>query len=635
MRNTARADGSASECKDSLCRPLDRRGILYCAVAVCLGGLVYVNALSNPFVYDDQIHVVGKAALREPGGLLGQLVSDRFRPLVNLTYAMDHRVWALNPLGYHLTSLAIHCVNVGLLFMLALALLEDASRARAPRSGVDLFSPGRRRILAALAVAATFAVHPLLSEGVGYISGRAEILCATFFLLGFLCLRRAMRGDGRRWLVPGLGALLLGLGTKEHGAMLPLVLLIYDRLILSRTEDDPAAASARLRRLHLPLVGLVLLAALGRVVVLFWFEYDDLPRTVAQNLWMQLSVIWRYLFLLVLPVGQSVVHQVRPVTSIVDPVALGSGVALAAVITLTVALRRQAPLAALGVLWFFLLLAPSSSIIPLLEPMAEHRVYLASAGLFLALGLGYNRLLSRVDHSGPGLALIPRIGLIILVAALGAATVARNRVWASPVSLWSDAAAKAPGVWASHYALGDAHKQQGRCDLAVDAYRAAIKVLPAEPRAHLNLGICLAFLRDDEGAERVFNNVLNLDPNNIRARNNLGQLALRKKAWEAAEEHFKVVLRQDPRNVKAMASLGVAAKMNKDPDAAVRFLQSALQLDPTNTFAMLHLAHLYEAMLGDLSQALRLYQAVMELDPKTPGAAQGVQRCRQGLRIKP
>jgi len=617
------------------------RAILYCAAAVCLGGLVYMNALGNPFVYDDHIHVVGNAALRGPGGLMGLMVSDRFRPLVNLTYAIDHRFWGLNPLGYHLTSLAIHCVNVGLLFFLAVALLGDAGRGRTPRHGVDLFSPGRRRILAAFAVSATFAVHPLFTEGVGYISGRAEILCATFFLLGFICLRRAMRtaaaagANGRLWLFLGLGAVLLGVGAKEHGAMLPLVLLIYDRLILSRSEDDPAAARSRLRRLHLPLVGLVLLAAVGRAVVLLWFEYDDLPRPVAQNLLMQFSVIWRYFFLLVLPVGQSVVHQVRPVTSVADPVALASGAALAAVLILTLALRRQAPLAALGVLWFFLLLAPSSSLIPLLEPMAEHRVYLASAGLLIALGLGYEQLLSRLDHSSPGLALLPRVGLLILVAVLTTATVARNRVWATPIALWADAAAKAPGVWAPHYALGDAHKKQGRCDLAVNAYRAAIKVLPGEPRAHLNLGICLAFLRDDKGAERVFRTVLSLDAENIRARNNLGQLALRKKAWEEAEEHFKQVLQKDPRNVKAMASLGVAAKMNKDRDAASRFLKSALELDPTNTFAMLHLAHLYETAFAAPDRALRLYQAVVKLDPKTPGAAEGVHRCRQRLRLPP
>ena len=618
-------------------QPPKRRVIIYCAVAVCLGALAHANTLGNPFVYDDQIHVVENAALRTPGSVLPLLVADRFRPLVNLSYALDYAAWELNPWGYHLTSLALHSLNVALLFLLCLALLEDKSRlpgGRARAGAVDLFNPGRRRTLTALAVASIFAVHPLLIEGVGYISGRAEILCAAFFLIALYALRRAMLGGGPRWLIPGLGALVLGLGTKELGAMLPLVLLLYDRLILARTEDDPAAARRRLRRLHLPLVGLVLLAGIGRVVALLWFEYDALPRSVGQNLLMQFSVIWRYLLLVVVPVGQSVVHQVRPVTSMADPVALGAGAALAAVLTLTVLLRRQAPLAVLGVAWFFLLLAPSSSIIPLLEPMAEHRTYLASAGLFIALGAGLNRLLSRVDHAGPGRALLPRIGVIALVLLLGGATVTRNRVWADTVTLWTDAAAKAPGVWAPHYALGDAQSRRGRCDLAVASYRQAIKLLPDEPRAHLNLGICLAYLRDDEGAQRVFNNVLALSPDNIQAHNNLGQLAMRAKAWQEAEEHFKTVLQRDARNVKAMASLGVAAKMQKDADSAVRYLESTLQLDPSNTFAMLHLAHTYETLLNNPDRALRLYKHVLKIDRMTPGASEGANRCIQQLGIK-
>ena len=608
---------------------------VYCAVAVCLGALVYLNALSNPFVFDDQVHVVDNAALRTPGSLLPLLVSDRFRPLVNLSYALDFYVWELDPVGYHLTSLLLHCLNVALFFFLCLALLEDTARLRGGErpAGVDLFDPGRRKILTALAVAATFAVHPLLTEGVGYISGRAEILCATFFMLAFFGLRRSLLGGGRRWLVLGLLALVLGLGTKELCAMLPLVLLLYDRLILARTEEDPAAARRRLHRLHLPLVGLVLLAGAARVVALIWFEYDALPRPVTQNLLMQFSVIWRYIFLVLLPWGQSVVHQVRPVASVADPVALGAGAALVAVITLTVILRRQAPLAVLGVAWFFLLLAPSSSIIPLLEPMAEHRVYLASAGLFLALGAGLSGLLSRVDHTGPGLALLLRLGLIALVLVLGGATVKRNRVWADPINLWTNAAERAPGVWASHYALGDARRRKGRCDLAVGSYREAIKLLPDEPRAHLNLGICLAFLRDDEGAKRVFKSVLSLSPGNIQAHNNLGQLAMRARAWPEAEQHFKGVLQRDPRNVKAMAGLGVAAKIQKDTDAAVRYLESTLQLDPTNTFAMLHLAHTYETLLSNPDRALRYYSQVMSMDPKTPGAAEGAHRCRQRLGI--
>ncbi len=482
-------------------------------------------------------------------------------------------------------------------------------------------------------MATLFAVHPLLSEGVGYVSGRAEILCATFFLLAFIALRQGiLRSGGGRWIGLGIFALVLGLGTKEHGAMLPLVLLAYDRFILA--EADPDGARRRLMRLHLPLVGLVMVAGSARIIALLWFEYDSLPRPVLQNLLMQGTVVWRYLLLIVLPVGQSVVHQVRPVTSLLDPMALGAGAALISLAALILALRRQAPLSMFGLLWFFLLLAPSSSIIPLLEPMAEHRVYLASCGLFMAAGAGFWRLLGRVDLRGPTAALIPRVILVGLIIILALATVLRNRVWRDPVTLWSDAIQNAPGVWAPHFALGDAYKGKGHCAKALKHYRAAIKILPAEHRAHLNLGICLATLNDDAEAGSVFKNVLSLDPDNIKAHNNLGQLAMRAKKWEEAEEHFKSVLHQNQKQVMALASMGVAAKMQGAGDSAVRYLEAVLRIDPTNTYALMHLGHAYETLLRNTEMALKLYQRVVALAPNTPGAAEGAHRCSERLKMR-
>ncbi len=614
--------------------PAINRGRIYGLLAALLGGLVYINALNNPFVYDDHVHVVGKEAIRHLGSPGPILMSDQFRPLVNLSYALDYAFWQLDPFGYHLTGVAVHCLNVLLLYLVALGLLRDTVRLspRDPPRGVDLFEPARRQIIAAFGAAALLAVHPMMSEAVGYISGRAEVLCATFFLLSFLGFRRGILSGKKRWTLLGALALLAGLGAKENGAMLPLALLAYDRFILA--PADPEGAGRRVRRLHLPLVSLFTIAGIVRVVVLVGYEYDALPRPVMQNLLMEGTVIWRYLLLMVAPVGQSVVHQVRPVTTALDPVALGAAAGLISLLALTLALRRQAPMATLGGLWFLLLIAPSSSVIPLLEPMAEHRVYLASVGLFLAAGAGLYRVLCAVDFRGPGVALLPRVALTVVLLVLSVATVLRNRVWQDPISLWSDAIASAPGVWAPHYALGDAYKRRGHCKEALGHYHAAIKVLPEEPRAHLNLGICLATLKQDAEATRVFKNVLTLEPDNIKAHNNLGQLALRAKKWDEADGHFKVVLRKNQRNLEAMASLGVSAKMQKDADSAVLYLEGALVLDPTNTYALMHLAHTHEALMKDPATALKLYKRVVSLAPDTLGAAEGVHRCEEWLKLK-
>ena len=157
-------------------------------------------------------------------------------------------------------------------------------------------------------------------------------------------------------------------------------------------------------------------------------------------------VIWRYTALIAWPHGQSIMHSVHKVVSPADPLAIAALAGLAAVAAIAFRVRRSAPLVTFGVVWFLAVLAPSSSIIPLREGMAEHRVYLASAGLFLIVA-GRSRHGSSVPDA-------PHVRVRTVLAAatcvlfvLGALTVSRNRVWSSAVSVWSEATVHAAGMW--------------------------------------------------------------------------------------------------------------------------------------------------------------------------------------------
>jgi len=583
-------------------------GVMALAVGVYLGGI------HNPFVYDDIVHVVQQQSIRDLSHLHELLLQDRFRPVVNLTYALDYALWGLRPLGYHLTNLMIHAINALLLMLVVLRAWGDRGRGSGPIPGAE---PRHGGLGLAFTAAALLAVHPAMSEGVVYISGRAEILCATFVLASFLVLRRVMVGASSRWLLlPGLLLLALGLGTKEHAAMLPLVLLAYDRLVLG---PESPGARRRLLTLHLPLVGGMLLLGAARTAMLLLVEYHKLPRPGLQNLLMQFSVIWRYLFLLAMPVNQAVVHQVRAVETLLDPVALGAGGALAALVAIALLLRRAAPLATLGVVWFLLFIAPSSSLIPLLEPMAEHRMYLAASGFFLLAAVGLchlGRLLGRWFDL-PRAA--PAVGLTLILSLLGLATVTRTRVWSDPVALWTEAVQSAPRVWAPHYALGDALAAAGRCKEAVGHYRRAMEILPEEPRAYLNLGICLARLGQQAEARRVFESVLRFDPRNLRAENNLGTLDAHAGHREAARARFERVLGRDPNNVTALASLAALHEKDKEFEIAYGELGRVLRLDPHNRFALHHMIWLNAGPFDNPGEALRFCRQLKGIDPTVTG----------------
>src|SRR5204862_3665477 len=239
-----------------------RRSALACAATSLLGGLVYLNALHNPFVYDDYHMVVDNPSLPHPFDFRRLLLYQVTRPVVNFSYAIDRAVWGAGPFGFHVTNVFLHMVNVALLFLLARWLAQDRFRRKpttAPNPDV-----------VAVTAAALFAVHPMMTESVGYISGRTEVLCATFFLAAFLYARAWMISGRREWWILGIACWVASIGTKEIGAVFPFVLLAYDRMLAEGTPDD---RRRRLWKLHLPLIGVTVVATIIRLGVVALVEH--------------------------------------------------------------------------------------------------------------------------------------------------------------------------------------------------------------------------------------------------------------------------------------------------------------------------------------------------------------------------
>jgi len=159
-----------------------RGGALACGAAALVAGLLYVNALRNPFVYDDYHTVVENRSIAHLSDVRAIVLHDVTRPIVNLSYAIDRALWGATPTGFHVTNVLLHMLNVVLVFTLGRRLAHDRDRG----------------VLVAFAAAVLFAAHPMMTEAVGYISGRSELLCAAFFLPAVMAGRRWLRGGGAR-----------------------------------------------------------------------------------------------------------------------------------------------------------------------------------------------------------------------------------------------------------------------------------------------------------------------------------------------------------------------------------------------------------------------------------------------------
>jgi tetratricopeptide (TPR) repeat protein len=488
---------------------------------------LYAVFADHPFVYDDLRTVRDNLSLRT-GDLTTIVRGDRFRPLTNLSFAVDHALWQLRPRGVHLTALFLHLANVALTWAVARRLAADAALAPLPLAG---------------AVAGLFALHPLQSEAVTYASGRSELLAALLVLLGFLAWRRWVCRGGARFLAAGLAALAAGALAKETAAMLPLAVLAYDRLLVAPGEAEREPARRRLLRVHLPLLAVVAAAGALRVALFARLENPLLPREPWVHASTQAVVLWRYLRLLLVPAGQSIVHDVHAVR---DPLDWRFLLALAALVAATVVLvraRRRSPLAVFGAAWFAIFLLPSSSLVPLHELMAEHRLYLASMGAFLALAAVAVRLLAgEAPAAQRARRRLAVAAAALVLVALGALTAARLQVWRDPVSLWSDAARRAPRTWAAFHFLGNALRDAGDCRAAAAAWERAVALWPDELGTHVNLGICRAQIGDTAGARAAFEGALRRDPRYVPAFNNLGRLALFEGDAEEAQRWFETAV---------------------------------------------------------------------------------------------
>ena len=527
---------------------LQSRWVLPVICCLCLAAAfgIYRSTLDNPFVYDDKVTVEKNEAIRDPGNIKVLVLRDVFRPVVNLSYAMDYRVSQLDPQAYHRTNLILHLLNV----LLAIGLSRRVAQVALERVGSE--GDAAPTVVASV-VGLLMAVHPMMTESVSYVSGRSELLSLFFLLISFFgfeafLARRKYRLLG---LVLGFGAFVLSLASKESAAMLPFLLLAWDRLILG---PEASGARRRLMTFHLPFVTMISIAGVVRVAVFVFIEHGVHLASFWENLRVEAVVVWRYVGLMLVPVAQSLVHDVRPPSGPFDLGVLAAIFALVGACWVMWLVRRKMPLFVFGLTWFLFLLAPSH-LIPLSEAMAEHRTYGAAFGFFLVVGALVGPWIAAAVERGAWQKVGVLAVVVIVIATLASLTVRRNRVWGDEVSLWADAATKAPSTWAAQYAYGEALHRAGRNSEAIEVYRKAAGLMPEMVNAHLNLGICLAETGRHQEAHAEFSTAIALEPHNPKGYNNLGMLALMMNQPRTAESRFREALGRDADNLQARLML--------------------------------------------------------------------------------
>jgi tetratricopeptide (TPR) repeat protein len=421
--------------------------------------LAYLNALVAGFQFDDFNIIVDNPRVHSLAAWWQHMPG--IRPLLKLSYALN---WGCGSgaSGFHAVNLALHLVNVVLIWRL--------SRFFPSPGAWDDQHIRRARLLVTL----LFALHPIQTEAVTYVSGRSMLLMAAFGLAGLLCWLEAgqrPRPAAWRWL-----ALLLFVGailSKEVAVVLPLALLL-----LRAPGPAPRRQGA--------LLGLVVAAALLLLFLVLGYQRLltlPLPRGLAANLASEANALYYLLAQLLRPHALNIDPDLPELATWSLPLA-AQVAGIASAVMLAWRQRRRRPWLSFGVGWFVLLLLPTHSLIPRLDLASERHLYLSAIGPFWLAGLGLAALLARLPASAGAT-------LIALLALAGAAfTASRNQDYRDEVSLW----------------------------------RATVQLSPNKARAWNNLGYALALAGQTQDARAAFQHALTLDPGHARARANLRDL---------------------------------------------------------------------------------------------------------------
>jgi protein O-mannosyl-transferase len=621
------APGSASPKSDLLANWMIRFVVLF---SVTL--LVYGPALRGQFLWDDDQHVT-RPDLESLDGLW-RIWSDlkatqQYYPLLHSMFWVEHRIWGDAVLGYHLTNVALHSLS-------ALLVILIVQRLKLPGGW-----------LAGL----LFALHPVGVESVAWITEQKNTLSGVFYLASTLIYLHFDQTRRKSRYFLALLLFVLALLSKSALAALPAILLVLVWMLHGRLEW---------RRDIRPLLPWFAVA-LSFGLVTYYVETVYLgagPATYSlslpERLLLASRVLWFYASKVLLPVGLVFSYPRWKVDlSAWWQYLFPAGLLVLVVVLVFLARRNRGPLAA------FLVFA--GALFPVLgllnvfyfrySYVADHFQYLACIAILVPAAVGLARLFGRPD--------IRRwrgISCVVLLVSLGAMTRAQSADYRDLETLYRSILARNPDSWLAHNNLGMLLVQQpGRIPEAVAEYRAAIRIQPAYPEAHFNLGSALAHMepqKQQPEALREYQTAIRLRPDYPQAHYNLANfLAQMPGRLPEAIVEYQRALELDPKLAEAHANLGNALAQMPDrmPDA-IKEYETALRLNPGLTMQRINLANALAQMPGRLPEAISQYEAALEAEPnfaeghfllaralsEIPGRlADAIAECEAALRIDP
>jgi Flp pilus assembly protein TadD len=551
--------------------------------------LVYFSALDAPFIFDDTSTIVENRSIRQLCPLVGDSETTTpwnppaatavyARPLVNLSFAVNYYFGELDPRGYRAVHIVLHFLSALLLWSII---------ARTLRWGYFHKSFEPVAALLSLAAALVWALHPVVTESVVYITQRTELMMGLLYLTTLYCSIRywSTSHSSRRaiWLSLATLSCFSGMFCKEMIASAPAMVLLYERTFVAKSFRRAVAQSWPLY------VGLAL-AWIPAIAL----NYEG-PRTpmtgfgmgVAAHQWWftQLKVFFLYLKLTVWPWPLVIHYEIPYLKTFAEAWPWLLAAAGYAIGTLVLLWRR--PAVGFALTWVVAVLSPTL-VIPLVgETVAERRMYVPLAAL-VPLGIvgGYALLTlawqavtrkSERHRTGNGSQQVTVVVTALLSIGFGWLSTQRLSAYQSGLSLWQDAVLHQPNDPLVRANLGISLTQAGRLVEAIPHFEAWVELRPDSHWAHYNLARSLEGTQQYQGAMVSYRRAVERQPDHVASHYNLARLLEQSKKWPWAIKHYMQAIDAQPDFAAAHTNLAFLYQSFGDMPLAITHFEAALQ----------------------------------------------------------
>jgi tetratricopeptide (TPR) repeat protein len=595
------------------------------ALIVAAGAIAYSNSFGGPFIYDGKQSILDNHYIRRLWPITEAMkappqATTSGRPIVCLSLAVNYAISNLDVWSYHAFNLTVHLIAGLLLFGIVRRTL--VSERLKERFG------GASTVLAS-ACALLWVLHPLNTQAVTYVIQRAESMMGMFYLLTLYC---AVRGFASKraggWYVASVVACALGMGTKEVMVTAPLIVLLYDRIFVSRSFKE-------LFRRHVGLyVGLVagwlVLGAIHRSAPRSQSAGFGLkmlgPLEYAQT---QCKVILRYIALAFYPDPLVLNYTRKAVRTFVE--CIPQGLLILAMLAGTgLALRYRPGLGFLGA-WFFLILGPTSSFVPIADLIFEHRMYLSLAGVVALVVLGGYWGMQRVFGSSKPVKVVGLAIVLAVAGAMAATTHRRNNDYRDALTIWKDTVTKQPDNFSAWATLGGNYANRAMYSEAIDACRRAIELYPDISYAYNARAVAHGKTGQYEQAIADFTKAVEIEPTHSRAYSNRAAIYKVLGQYDLAIADCNESIRLNPRYAPTFDIRAGCYRDRGDLEKALADYTEAIRIDPRLLRAYVTRAMVWDSK-GEWDRALADYTGAIEVNPRDPRLhnARGFARMNRG-----